>query len=186
MKFPEKLVPYRGVITFAVVLMISNLLWKYNVIGDESYSLNSTVTLWGMNISAPFDWMARHVAYVSFSILHFFGSNAVLEPLNIFRYQNGHTIQIIWACSGLKQAYIFLCILTLSRGSWVKKLWFIPLGLIVVYMFNIFRIAFIVGYVEYHFSSFIFLHQYLFKYLFYGLIFGMWVLWEEKIEGKKM
>ena len=181
MKFPEKLAPYRGVIRFAVVLMISNLLWKYNVMGDESYTLNSTVTLWGMNISAPFDWMAGHVAYVSSLILHFFGSNAVLEPLNLLRYQNGHSIQIIWACSGLKQAYIFFCILAFSRGSWVKKLWYIPLGLIVVYLFNIFRIAFIVGYVEYHPNSFEFLHLYLFKYLFYGLIFGMWVLWEEKI-----
>jgi len=56
LKLPEKLAPYRGVILFAVVLLLSNWFWKYNVFGDED---GSTVTFWGMDISAPFVWMAR-------------------------------------------------------------------------------------------------------------------------------
>jgi len=46
MKLPEKLEPYRGVLLFAVILMLSNFFWKYNVLGDESNSIDSTVTFW--------------------------------------------------------------------------------------------------------------------------------------------
>jgi len=184
-KFPEKLIPFKGVILFAVVLMLSNFFWKYNVLGDEAKGLNSTITFWGLNITSPFVWTAKHVAWVSESILQLFGSAIYLKPDNILSYPNGNSVQIIWACTGLKQAYIFLCIIAFNRGPWIKKAWFIPLGLFVVYLFNIFRIAFIAGCIENHPDWFHFLHLYAFKYTFYGIIFLMWVLWEEKIVGKE-
>lgn len=184
-KFPKKLEPYKGVILFAVILLGSNLFWKYNVVGDESTNANSVVTFGGIDISAPFVLMANHVARVCASILHFFNYKVMLEPNNILRYPNGNSVQIIWACTGLKQAYIFFCIIAFYRGSWLKKLGYIPLGLGVVYLFNIFRIAFIAAFIDMHPTSFEFLHQYLFKYIFYGIIFLMWVLWEEKIAGKE-
>jgi len=183
--FPEKLEPYKGVILFFVVLMGTNLFWKYNILGDESMKADSMVTFWGMDISAPFTWMALHVASVTTGILHFFGSGVILEHSNILRHTNGNSVLIIWACTGIKQAYICFCILAFSRGPWSKKLWYIPLSLIVVYIFNIFRITFIVACIENHPTWFQFLHLYAFKYVFYGIIFLMWVYWEEKIVGMK-
>ena len=183
--FPEKLEPYKGVILFFVVLMGTNLFWKYNILGDESMKADSMVTFWGMDISAPFTWMALHVASVTTGILHFFGSGVILEHSNILRHTNGNSVLIIWACTGIKQAYICFCILAFSRGPWSKKLWYIPLSLIVVYIFNIFRITFIVACIENHPTWFHFLHLYAFKYVFYGIIFLMWVYWEEKIVGMK-
>lgn len=146
---------------------------------------DSMVTFWGMDISAPFTSMALHVARVTTCILHFFGSGVILEPTNILRHSNGNSVLIIWACTGIKQAYICFCILVFSRGPWVKKLWYIPLSLFVVYFFNIFRISFIVACIENHPTWFHFLHLYAFKYVFYGIIFLMWVYWEEKIVGVK-
>ena len=181
LRFPEKLAPFKGVILFGIILMGTNFFWKYNVLGDESKSIDSMVTFWGLNISAPFIWMAHHVAHVSLSILRFFGSGVELETAgNILRHPNGHAVQIIWACTGIKQAYICFCILAFSRGPWLKKLWFIPLSVLVVYAFNIFRITFIVACIENHPAWFEFLHLYAFKYVFYGIIFLLWVLWEER------
>jgi len=177
--FQEKLEPIKGVLIFFVILLGANLFWKYNVLGDESNSVDSMVTFWGVNISAPFTWMAHHVAHVTAASLHFFGYHAVLEPSNILRHPNGNSVLIIWACTGIKQAYICFCILAFSRGPWIKKLWYIPLSLIVVYLFNIFRITFITACIENHPNWFHFLHVYVFKYVFYGLIFLMWVTWEE-------
>jgi len=184
-KLPEKLEPFRGVILFAVVLMLSNIFWKYQMVGDEASNTDSVVTFWGFNISAPFIWMARHVTTVSYYILHLFGYYVNLNPVNILQHSNGTSVQIIWACTGLKQMYICFCILAFARGPWLKKLWYIPLSLFVVYAFNIFRISFIVGCVENHPHWFHFLHLYAFKYVFYGIIFLLWVYWEEKIAGKK-
>ncbi len=183
-RFPAKLEPFKGVILFGIILMLSNFFWKYDVLGDESKSVDSLVTFWGINISAPFVWMGHHVSRVSVAILHLFGSGVVLDPSNILRHTNGHSVQIIWACTGIKQAYICFCILAFSRGPLHKKMWFIPLSLLVVYAFNIFRITFIVACIENHPNWFEFLHLYAFKYVFYGIIFLLWVLWEERFVEK--
>jgi len=183
-KFPEKLEPFKGVILFAVVLMLSNFFWKYNVLGDEDRTGDNTVMFWGNNISAPFNWMAHHVASVCYSILHFFNSSVSLGRVrNIFNYSNGSRVQIVWACTGMKQAYICFCIMAFSRGPWKKKLWYVPLTLLAVYLLNILRISLIVVSIQNHMEWFDILHLYIFKYSFYGIIFLMWVFWEEKMVG---
>ena len=185
-KLPEKLEPFRGVIIFAVVLLLSNFFWKYNVLGDEDTTGDNTVTFWGSDISAPFNWMAHHVAGVCYSILHSLDSAVGLDRVrNVFHYSNGNRVQIVWACTGMKQAYICFCIMAFSRGPWKKKLWFVPITLLAVYLVNIFRISFIVATIENHPGWFELLHLYIFKYAFYGIIFLMWVFWEEKMLGKK-
>ena len=178
LKLPEKLEPYRGVIGFAVVLLLSNWFWKYNVFGDEE---GSSVSFWGMDVSAPFVFMAKHSATLAVHILQYLGWKVTLDSLNVFHLATGFTVQVVWACTGLKQAYIAFCILAFSRGPWQKKLWYVPLALLVIYLFNIFRITFIIGACDQHPDWFHFLHIRLFKYLFYAIIFGMWVFWEEKI-----
>ena len=177
--FQAKLEPIKGVLIFFIVLFVSNLFWKLSISGDEANSVDSMVTFWGINVSAPFNWMAHQVAYLTASVLHFFGYKVILEPSNILRHSNGNSVMIIWACTGIKQAYICICIIAFSRGPWHKKLWFIPLSLIIVYLFNIFRITFIAACMANHPNWFHFLHVYVFKYIFYGIIFLMWVLWEE-------
>ena len=184
LKFSEKIEPYKGVIYFATILMLSNLFWKYNILGDESYSLDSKVTFWGLDISSPFSWMADAIAKSTLFILNLLGFNVTLDIGNVFRHENGFNVQVVWACTGLKQAYIFFCIIAFYRGPWKKKFWFIPLGLVVVFLFNLFRIAFIIGIVGFYPHWFEFLHIIVFKYLFYGVIFLMWVYWEEKIVQK--
>ena len=57
LKLPEKLEPFRGIILFAVVLMISNLVWKYNVLGDEAIDLHSKVTLFGWDMITPKEYI---------------------------------------------------------------------------------------------------------------------------------
>lgn len=184
-RFPEKLESLKGIILFFVILFVANVFWKYNVLGDESTGADSMVTFWGLDISAPFNAMTLHVARVTAAVLHFFGSKVTLTGDNMLHYSNGNSVFIIWACTGIKQAYICFCILAFSRGPWSKKAWYIPLCLLVVYLFNIFRIAIIAACVESHPDWFDFLHLYFFKYIFYGVIFLMWVFWEEKIVVKK-
>ena len=121
LKFSEKIEPYKGVIYFATILMLSNLFWKYNILGDESYSLDSKVTFWGLDISSPFSWMADAIAKSTLFILNLLGFNVTLDIGNVFRHENGFNVQVVWACTGLKQAYIFFSIIAFYRGPWKKK-----------------------------------------------------------------
>ena len=178
LKLPEKLKPYEGVIYFVVILLVSHFLWKFTVTGDESGDL---VTFFGLNISQPFIFMSRHTAGIVHSILNFLGYHTTLSSGNIIRHdQSLNAVQIVWACTALKQAYIFFCIIAFYRGPWQHKLWYIPLGLIGVYVFNIFRISFITAIVDQHPQSFDLWHEHILKYAFYGMIFILWVIWEEK------
>ena len=178
----EKLEPYKGIIYFVVILFASNYFWKYTVLGDESDVL---VTFFGMNISAPFDFMVRHFSYAISEVLYFFGSD-VMQRNNVLFFENRNAVGIIWGCSGIKQAYIFFCIIAFTRGSWKNKLWYIPAGLLVVYLFNLFRLTIIVATVKNHPEWFHFLHGFLFKYAFYGVIFLMWLFWDEVLRKKRV
>ena len=172
----------RGVMYFMTILVVSHFFWKFTVLGDDS---DLTVTFLGLNISAPFNIMATHVAKMTAGMLHFFGSKVRMSPDNVLSYENGVAVRIVWACTGLKQAYIFICIIAFYRGKWQHKLWFIPAGLVVVYLFNIIRIAAIVAIIHRHADWFYMLHEHVFKYLFYIIIFGMWVFWNEKLSVQR-
>jgi len=182
LRIKKKLTPYSGVIYFAIILLVCHFAWKFLVLGDDS---DRQVTFLGNDISAPFQFMANHVARVTAGVLNFFGFDIQLFPNNLLKQENGFGIRIVWSCTGLKQAYIFFCIIAFYRGPFRKKLWFIPLGLVVVYLFNLFRIAAITALVQQHSDWFTFLHEYFFKYLFYAVIFALWVWWEEKFATVK-
>ena len=180
-KVPESIEPYSGIIYFVVLLMLSHFFWKFTVLGDET---ETVVTFFGMNISAPFNLMADHVAKVTTRMLEIMGYSISLSADNVVRHDNNVAVHVVWACTGLKQAYIFVCIIAFYRGTLKNKLWFIPLGLLVVYLFNIFRIVAITALIKEHPEWFYILHEHVFKYLFYVIIFGMWIYWEEVVSKK--
>lgn len=180
-KIPESIEPYSGIIYFVVLLMLSHFFWKFTVLGDETETI---VTFFGINISAPFNLMADHVAKVTTRMLEIMGYSISLSADNVVRHDNNVAVHVVWACTGLKQAYIFVCIIAFYRGTLKNKLWFIPLGLLVVYLFNIFRIVAITALIKEHPEWFYILHEHVFKYLFYVIIFGMWILWEEVVSKK--
>lgn len=177
-EFALAMSPFAGIIYFVVILFVSHFVWKFTVLGDES---DQFVTFLGMDISAPFVFMARHVAFVVSELLNFLNFPVALSSNNIIRHDNNVAVMIVWSCTGLKQAYIFTCIILFYRGSIKKKMWFIPLGLVMVYLFNIFRITAITALIKANPDWFYLLHEHVFKYMFYVMIFGLWIIWEEKI-----
>jgi len=183
-KIKQILSPYFGIILFAIALFGANILWKLIISGDEG---SLVVLLFNrFDISAPFVSLSEHIASVVGAIVRFFGNEITLTDNVFLIYPNGHRVKIIWACTGIKQTFIFLIIMLLARGSWKHKLWFIPVGIVLCYLINIFRITAITLIVKNHEELFHFYHEFVFKYLYYGLIFLIWLFWEEKICKKKL
>lgn len=174
----KNIAPYRDVLGFVIILLCTHFAWKFTVIGDEH---GGAVSWFGLDITAPFDFMANHIATVCYTILSWFKDTISFDSLYTLRYDNGNSVKIVWACTAIKQGFIFCCIILFSRGKIRDKLWFIPLGWIFVYVFNILRITLISAVIENHPEWFTFLHEYLLKYIFYGMIFLLWVWWTEKI-----
>ena len=180
--------PYKDVIIFMVTLLVANYAWKWTMVGDEN---GDCVTWLGLDITAPFEFMACHIASVVYWLVSLFRDTAYMADAHTIRFVGGTGTSIIWGCTGLKQSFIWLCLIltvqgttaTSSKALWLKKLWFIPLGWVCCYAFNILRIFLIALFIEHHPEWFHLLHDYIFKYLFYAMLFGLWVWFEEGIRG---
>ena len=185
----SQLRPYRDVIVFVVTLLVANYFWKWTMNGDE---FGEQVTWFGLDVTAPFEFMACHVASAVYWLLSLFRDTVYMPDEHTIRFASGVGTTIIWGCSGLKQSFIWLCLILTVRPIFkysnsqilkfsIATLLYILLGWLCCYVFNILRIFLIALLIEHHPDWFEVLHNYIFKYLFYAMLFGLWVIFVEKI-----
>ena len=175
--------PYKDVIVFIVTLLVANYFWKWTMSGDE---FGEQVTWFGLDVTAPFEMMACHVASAVYWLLGLFRDSVSMPDAHTIHFASGSGLSVIWGCSGLKQNFIWLCliltVLPLTNGRlWSQKLWYIPVGWVACYAFNILRIFLIALLIEHHPDWFEVLHDVIFKYLFSAMLVGLWVIFVEKI-----
>ena len=180
----QRFEPYKDIIVFVVTLLVANYAWKFTMNGDE---VGTQVTWVGFDITAPFEFMACHVASAVYWLVSLFRDTVSMPDEHTICFASGTSTTIIWGCSGLKQSFIWLClILTVlplaNKQLWLHKLWYIPVGWVICYAVNILRIFAIALLIEHHPEWFHVMHDYIFKYLFYAILFGMWVIFVEKIK----
>lgn len=172
----------KGVVYFIVILLTTHFLWKFSFIEgrdlhglpqiflwrsyDLSFIFNNTVDL----LSSQVYWLVHNV----------FNMDVVMLKNAVYLNEISSLVKIVWSCSGLKQMFVFFCIIAFYPGSEKHKLWFIPLGLLLIWVLNVIRISSIIGLFEIYPNNFELFHE-LSKYVFYFIIFMFWVFWEEKI-----
>lgn len=139
------------------------------------------VSWFGLDITAPFAWAAEVTTNAVYYIVSLFRDTIYQTDAITLRFDSGTTTRIVWACTPIKQSFIWFCILLATAGDRKSKAWFIPFGWICIFIINILRISAITFFIEFHPEWFNILHTYIFKYLFYGLMFLMWVWYVEKI-----
>ena len=190
----SQLRPYRDVIVFVVTLLVANYFWKWTMNGDE---YGEQVTWFGLDVTALFEFMACHIASVVYGLLSLFRDTVTMPDEHTIRFTSGVGTTIIWGCSGLKQSFIWLCLILTVRPIFkssnsqilkfsIAKLLYILLGWLCCYVFNILRIFLIALLIEHHPDWFEVLHNYIFKYLFYAMLFGLWVIFVEKIRPRAL
>jgi exosortase/archaeosortase family protein len=115
---------------------------------------------------------------------HLLGLDLIKEDRKMIFPGYGY-ISINLSCSGFKQMMQFLVLMLVFPGPWKHKLWFIPLGFVVVQLTNLFRITGL-SLITIHCTDYWhFAHDNLFRPFFYVMMFLMWVWWVEKFKGKK-
>jgi exosortase/archaeosortase family protein len=175
-KIFQRLHPFHGVIVFILVMMLADWLWKFFV-HDGNYE--PIVTLFGINITWPFRLVQHEIVRVTGLVFQLFHIPFGLLGGTVFVFDNKQSTEIAWGCTGLKQGFIFACIIIFSRGSWKNKWWYILVGLLAVHVINVARISIVGAVLSRNPGAFDLVHTYFFKYIFYFIIFLMWVLWGE-------
>jgi len=207
---PKSLKPFKDIIWFIVLFLTFDFIWKLVVKhGDEESILLVLGKDFTIYTEAICIWTAKAVHWMVNSI---FGYNDfVRDGITLyFDKEENLPIDIIWGCTGLKQLLMFTFIMIFYFGPAKKKLWYIPLSLIILTGINILRLAIIsiivrdpfpewfIGvnewyndrtwtnteecHKQFYIDWFNVFHRDVFTWLYYdGVILLMWLLWEEKI-----
>ena len=115
-------------------------------------------------------WLIDHILHIPITT----GGNRVIH------FQNNGFIGINESCSGLKPILQFILLILIFPGPWKHKAWFIPLGMVILHLTNLFRITGLSVVTIISPQYWAFSHDYLFRPFFYVVIFFLWVWWVEK------
>lgn len=126
-------------------------------------------------------------------------SNEILNFLNVQSYidvESEHVLLLkdsafrnagVWVgdnCNGYKLFSIFAIFIIAFPGSKLSKLWYIPFGILVIHLANVFRIIALFIISDYHPEWLDFNHLYTFTAFVYGVIFLLWIIWVKKYGDK--
>ena len=103
----------------------------------------------------------------------------------IIGYQYSHGVWIGEPCNGIKVFGLFAIFILSFQGNLIKKLIFIPLGILIIHFLNIIRIA-LLTYIS-AVNPFIldFNHNITFQLIIYGSMLALWYLWIIKFSKVK-
>jgi exosortase family protein XrtF len=86
-------------------------------------------------------------------------------------------------CNGLVLYALFAGFVLAYPGPWMRKLWYIPLGMGLIWGLNVLRVAMLALNHQYAPRSLDFNHHYTFSFVVYACIFGLWMLWVRRLAG---
>ncbi|MBN2173598.1 MAG: exosortase/archaeosortase family protein [Bacteroidales bacterium] len=174
----------KDVFLFMVILLFFHVVWK----------------IFASNFMAV-DFIMNSALYLAEKV--FYASKWVLEVLNvnvttfdeltiggamhknvIYYAPNNGIVYVNSSCSGLKQFYQWVFLMLLFPGPWKHKAWFIPLGIVIIHIVNIFRIVGMT-YVTINLPhQWDYIHDWIMRPFFYIVMFLLWVWWNEKFHLK--
>jgi exosortase/archaeosortase family protein len=194
-KVVSYLEPYKGVIYFLLLLFSFWGVWKLIIDGDmDDLDIDyvkhpiGIVYLFGKDVTP--DWFYSVCGWLTSSVEWFIRLFPGTESLTVENYllyfpDGKINIRIVWGCTGIKQMSIFAGIMACYFGPWRKKIWYIPMGCLILTIYNVVRIAAITIQTNGHPEKFDSLHDGILRYIYYTIIFLLWLCWEELIVIKK-
>lgn len=87
------------------------------------------------------------------------------------------------ACNGIELMALFAGFVLIFKGNWKHKLWYIPLGLLIIHILNITRVVALTMIAKYAPETIDFNHKYTFTLLLYVFVFLGWILWVKKFSN---
>jgi len=204
----------KGILFFVVLLFFFHISWKLTIAGDMTVEQERNRNhLFGIDFSPPWfknipeddcsdkmrflgkditpSWFAastRGMVQIVAWFIHLFPNTqnlSVTDNRLKFDTPGNNWINIVWGCLGFKQMLIYAGIILFYWGPLLKKLWYIPLGCLILTVYNVIRIATTVWLTDGNPDKFESLHNGILRYIYYMILFLLWVVWEEFIVKKK-
>jgi exosortase family protein XrtF len=99
-------------------------------------------------------------------------------PFVLVAYKDLPSVSVFEGCNGVAVMILFIAFVLAFRGRNNKAaLWFIPLGLLSIHLFNLIRLALLIVVNHYQSNLFHFYHKFLFTGVIYLFVLLFWVGW---------
>ena len=166
-----KLQPIVDVAIFAIIIVFFHFLWWNGLKAflKDFMAFRQTEAFLAHQIFLSSSWVVENILSYPIKTLN-----------NTLYFANDGYVTVEGSCSGLKQFYQWTALIILFPGPWKKKLWYIPMGLLVIHIVNILRIVTLSVITVHWPEQWDFIHLWVLRPFFYVVIFAMWVIWEEK------
>ena len=202
-KIWDKLTPVKSVIYFLILLFFFHFSWKIFIDGDQAgnqiFFLGKEIYLPWLQASFPLK-LTQAAAW--FIRLFPDMGDIMINGIRLHYPEGKSATAIVWGCTGVKQTLIFIGIMAFYKCfsltkkednsgyafqflPYWNKLWYIPLGCIILAVYNVIRIGSISMLIRYNPEKFDFYHDGIFRYIYYTIIFVLWVVWEEVYVQKR-
>jgi len=90
---------------------------------------------------------------------------------------NQPVVLVADACNGLELFALYVGFLLCFPGKWKYKLFFIPSGVILIYVINVIREVVLALNYKFFQETFDFNHKYTYVFIVYLFVFGIWRFW---------
>lgn len=156
---------------FVGLYLVLNVLYGWWI---ERYDVADPATVW---VTKQSSW-----------VLNLIGENTYTKPrlntrtISIFKGSR-IVVNVFEGCNGINVAIVFVAFMAAFGGDRKKILWFIPLGLVLIHFANLLRVSGLFLVAEYVEQYFYYVHKYAFTASIYVMVFLLWWIWIEKING---
>jgi exosortase/archaeosortase family protein len=167
----------RGVFWFCLITLVFHILWR---IWANTFHFAPIQPFISSARTFLVQQLYNEVTYILRQILNI---TINTEP-HIIITKNGIRLFLGESAAGLKQMCQFAILILFFTGPWKQKAWFIPLGIIILHLTNVFRIICLVVIAMHWPQQLEYAHDNWLRILYYIVIFGLWLVWVEKISCK--
>lgn len=135
---------------------------------------------WLKPLGIPDQQLTRHTTEVSAGLVKAIGYDITYyhkPQMSTLYIQSQRLLGVAHECNALVLFALFAGFIISFAGRWIHKLWFIPAGMLAIWLVNIGRVT-ALTLIQIHYPPALhFNHKYTFTLLVYGFIFGLWMLW---------
>ncbi|MFC5270527.1 exosortase X [Adhaeribacter terreus] len=121
-------------------------------------------------------WLSEQEVFLSDYGLRLFGYQASHSDTTLFI--NTYPVVLVGnPCNGMVLFALFAGFIIAYPGPWKAKLFYVPVGIFLIYLLNVLRIMALALNSFHSRHTLEFNHKYTFAFVVYACIFGFWMLW---------
>lgn len=150
--------------------------------------LNILYGVWISSYDGEVDSATETVTKQTSLLLNFFGEDTITKPKSFtpaisILNDSGVALSVFEGCNGINIMIVFASFLFAFGGKLKNMAWFLPCGLILIYLANLARVMILYFVAEYWKEYFYYVHKYVLTAFLYLIVFVLWWWWIEKMSG---